>query len=251
MYVEGDVPVMSAPTGGATGNGFGYGSEAWVLIILFALIFGWGNGFGGRNGNSGSGATDGYVLATDFATLERKLDGVNNGICDSTYALNNTVVNGNASLQQTLSQGFAGLNTGMVTQGYETRGAISDVAAQMSNCCCDIKSSLAENKYAFSQGLNSVNQTICMSTRDIIDNQNANYRALHDELVAFRLEDKNAKIAEQQALINSLQLKASQAEQNAYLINTLRPTPQPAYLVCGGNNPYCASAGCNCNGTIV
>ena len=96
----------------------------------------------------------------------------------------------------------------------------------------------------------ALQQTLCNNTRDIIDNQNANYRALHDEIVANRIEDKNAQIAAQQNEINALRLSASQERQNAYLINPLKPCPEPAYIV---PNPNCcynyAVNGCgyNCN----
>ena len=82
----------------------------------------------------------------------------------------------------------------------------------------------------------ALQQTLCNNTRDIIDNQNANYRALHDEIVANRIEDKNAQIAAQQNEINALRLKASQEAQNAYLINELKPCPNPSYIV---PNPNC------------
>lgn len=117
------------------GNNGGFGGDygAWWIIIIIILFGGLGrNGYGY---GGGSGVNDNYVLATDFATLERKLDGVNNGICDSTYALNNTIVNGTASIQNTLTQGFAGLNTGMIQQGYEGRIATNGVGTQLAQCC--------------------------------------------------------------------------------------------------------------------
>ena len=51
-----------------------------------------------------------------------------------------------------------------------------------------------------------------MNTRDIVDIVNANYRALHDAIVANRIEDKNAQITAQQNEINALRLKSSQEE---------------------------------------
>lgn len=65
-------------------NGGWCGDGSWfiILFLIFAM-FGWGGyGFGGNGGN---GATNGYVLTSDFANIERKLDGINNGICDSTF----------------------------------------------------------------------------------------------------------------------------------------------------------------------
>ena len=105
---------------------------------------------------------------------------------------------------------------------------------------------------------NSIQQTLCNNTRDIIENQNANYRALHDEIVANRIEDKNAQIAAQQNEINSLRLAASQEKQNNYLISQLgTKCAEPAYIV---PNPNCCynynvtgfgygnnGCGCGCN----
>ena len=82
----------------------------------------------------------------------------------------------------------------------------------------------------------TLNTTLCGLGRDIIENQNANYRALHDEIVANKIEAKNERIAELQAQVSGLQLKASQEAQNAYLLSELKPCGKPAYIV---PNPNC------------
>ena len=87
-----------------------------------------------------------------------------------------------------------------------------------------------------------------MNTRDIVDTVNANYRALHDEIVANRIEDKNAQIAAQQNEINALRLSASQANQNQYLIDQLKPCASPAYLVPNPNCCYNYNVTSGCNG---
>ena len=244
---------------GRNSSGFGSdGDNAWWIILF--LIFGWGrNGFGGGFGGNGGGIGENYVLATDFATIERKLDSISNGICDSTFALNNTVTNGFAATQQTLCQGFSGINQAIATNGYETRLGVNNLAAQLASCCCDIKTQIADCccttqrgidavNYNMAMNTNSIQQTLCNNTRDIIENQNANYRALHDEIVANRIEDKNAQITAQQNEINALRLAASQERQNTYLINELKPCPVPAYITC---NPYQSynytNCGCGCN----
>lgn len=256
MRGEGIVPVMEV--GNNNGNGaFGnYGNGDWAWIIILFLIFGNGRGFGNGFGG-GNGIADNYVLQTDFATIERKLDSISNGICDSTFALNNTVVNGFANTQQTLCQGFNGLNVAYL-QGTNS------LSSQIANCCCDLRQQLADCCCLTQRGIDGINynnvintnaiqQTLCNNTRDIIENQNANYRALHDELVANKLEMKNDRIAEQQNEINALRLKASQEAQNNYLISQLKPCPDPAYIV---PNPNCCynyavtgfGYGNNCNG---
>ena len=238
MRGEGIVPVMEVGNNSGFGNGFGNGDGAWWIIIL--LLFGWGrNGYGnGFGGNGGIG--ENFVLQTDFATIERKLDGINNGICDSTFALNNTINSGFFGVQNALCQGFNGLNVAYL-QGTNS------ISSQLASCCCDLRQQLADCCCTTQRGLDAINynnvinnnaiqQTLCTNTRDIIENQNANYRALHEELVANKLEAKNDRIAEQQNEINALRLRASQEAQNNYLISQLKPCPDPAYIV---PNPNC------------
>lgn len=244
MLSPADVAVLSGNTGNRNNDGM-FGDNAWWIIVL--LLFGWGrNGFGGGYGGNG-GVGENYVLATDFATIERKLDGINNGICDATFALNNNLTTGFANVQQTLCQGFSGVNTALVQSGYETRLGINGLSSQLANCCCDIRQQIADCCCATQRGIDAVNYNMATNTcavtnaintgiRDIVDNQNANYRALHDEIVANRIEDKNAQITAQQNEINALRLKASQEAQNNYLISQLKPCPDPAYIV---PNPNC------------
>lgn len=250
MLSPADVAVLSGNAGRSNNGGFGDGNGAWWIVLF--LIFGWGrNGFGFGGSGNGGGAMDGYVLATDFATIERKLDGVNNGICDSTFALNNTMTNGFANIQQTLCQGFGGVNNSIVTSGYETRSAIAGLSSDLAQCCCNLRSDIQGINYNMAMNTNGIQQTLCNTTRDIIENQNANYRALHDELISFRIQDKDAQIQAQQNEINALRLSASQERQNAYLLSELKPCPSAAYIV---PNPNCCynytvsqnSCGCNC-----
>lgn len=272
---------IAAATGsnGRNNDGFGGdGSWAWVLIFLIFALGGWGNrGFGnGFGGGAGSGAADNYVLASDFATLQRQIDSgfdrignrvenVNNGLCDGFYAMNTGMLNGFSGVQQAMCQGFSGVNQAIATNGYETRLGTQALGNQLASCCCDIRqeiadcccktqSSIKDVNYNMAMNTNAIQNAMCLNTRDLIDNQNANYRALHDEIVANRIEDKNAQITAQQNEINSLRLAASQSAQNEYLVNQLAPKfPVPAFLTC---NPYTGQTyangygygcGCGCN----
>ena len=242
-YSEGGLSASDVAllTGNGNNGGFnGNGDNAWWIILF--LIFGLGrNGFGGYGG--GSGVADNYVLATDFATIERKLDGVNSGICDATFALNNTMTNGFANVQQTLCQGFSGVNQAISNSAFNTERGLWNLSSQFADCCCQTQRAIDGVNYNMAMNTNGIQQTLCNTTRDLIENQNANYRALHDEIVANRMEDKNAQIAAQQNEINALRLAASQAKQNSYLVNELRPCPVPAYITC---NPYQSYNQCGC-----
>ena len=106
----------------------------------------------------------------------------------------------------------------------------------MSSCCCDtryqIEKGFSDTNYNLATEMCALRSDVCNQTRDLIDNQNANTRAILDRLT-------NDKIADLQAENDGLRLAASQAAQNQYLVNALRPSPIPAYMV---QNPYC------CNG---
>lgn len=238
MLSPADVAVLSGNTA-RNNDGLGFGGDgAWWIIIL--LLFGFGrNGFGG--GFGGNGVGENYILATDFATIERKLDGINNGICDSTFALNNTINNGFFGVQNSLTQGFGGLNTALLQGNYTLSSQLADcccgIKSQLADCCCKVERGIDGINYNNVINTNAIQQTLCNNTRDIIENQNANYRAIHEELVANKLEMKNDRIAEQQNEINALRLRASQEAQNNYLISRLQPCPNPAYIV---PNPNCS-----------
>lgn len=255
--------------GRSGGMGFGDG-EGWWVIILFALIFGWGrNGWGGSSdgGNGGTYLGENYALITDNATLERKIDGVYAGICDSTYALNNAITGGFASAQSTMTQGFAGLNTALVTQGYETRNAVTqDTIANMNNtnllqgaikdCCCQTQQNIKDTQYAIATtgaGIQNQIQSCCCDVERQIERgfADTNYAMASQNCATLQAIDKvgdrildrltQDKIDTLNSENAALRLAASQSAQNAYLINQLRPCPSPAYVV---PNPYC---NCNCN----
>ena len=275
-----DVALLTG-NNGRTGDGMFGDTGAWfiVLFLIFA-IFGWGGNRGFGNGG-GVGATDNYTLASDFATIQRQLsDGfsdltsqsryIQNGLCDGFYAMNTGMLNGFAGVQNAMCQGFSGVNNSIMTNGYETRNAINGVSSQLAGCCCDIRQQIADVScgvqrsidgvnYNMAMNTNALQNSMCLNTRDIVDAVNNSYRNLHDEIVANRIEDKNAQIVAQQNEINALRLSASQQAQNAYLLSELKPCPQPSYVVqpptqvtfptncCGTFNGFNNNYNCGCN----
>ena len=261
---DGIVPVMEV-NGNNGNNGFGgFGGDygAWWILIIIILFGGYGRGFGGFGGGYGNtGSTsvyEGYVLNNDFSQLskqisdtynmtDRKFDAITNGLCSGFYQEAQLINQTNSNI----ANAQYNLTNAITTNGYETRNAITqDTIANMQNtnllqgslkdCCCKLEAQLADSKYEMAKGFCSTNNTIAMSTRDIVDNMNANYRALHDEIVANRIEDKNNQIAMLQTQLNNAELRASQENQTREIVNTIRPCPIPAYQSC---NPW----GCNCN----
>ena len=227
MYVEGDVPYVGTTNGNAN-SGF-FGGDGWWAIILFAMICGWGNDGWGNNGRNSGGVTDGYILASDFSNIERKIDGVNSGICDGFYAMNTGMLNG-----------FAGITQSVMTNGYETRNAIQSLSSQLADCCCRTQSSIQGVNYNMAMQTNAIEKSLCDG-----------FRSIRDEITANRIEDKNAQIAAQQNEINALRLKASQEAQNAYLVNQLKPCPIPAYITCNPYQTYTGTCGTGTCGSVI
>lgn len=224
------MPVVPAGYDGVGNNAWG-GDGGWLwIIVVFALLFGWGgNGFGwGGNRN------DGYPCATqadvraavDQQTLISKLDQQTYGLASSTYDLDNTLMNG-----------FHGVDNAVCQLGYQTQQGFNNLGHQISDCCCTTQRAIDGVNYNLATQTNAIQNAMCNNTRDIIDNQNCNTRSILDFLV-------NDKIATLQAENQNLKLAASQAAQNQFLVNELRPCAKPAYITC---NPYTASYGIGYN----
>lgn len=256
---------IAAAAGRGTNTGFGNGDGAWWIIILFLFMFcGWGdngNGLFGSKGTTSSGITDGYILTSDFANLERKLDGVNNGLCDGFYAQaqlvnginNNISATGNSILAQmnnnavnSMQDSFA-LQTALNGNLNSITSQLTNLGTQMAQCCCDQKYESATNfanlNYNLATQECQTRQAIADSTKSIVDNQNENTRSILD----FLTQDKIATLtAENQ----SLKFAASQQAQNSYLVNALNPSPIPAYTVANpytGRYGYTSACGCSAN----
>lgn len=222
---------------------------------------------------SGGAATN-YVLASDFATLQRQLsdgfesterkgDSISNGLCDGFYSQNTTMLNGFSGVQGQISSGVADI-TAAINNGFNTQNLTNlqnsnaiqrdiyantvaqnqnatDIQNQIATCCCDNKAAIADLKYNLATNTCAINTNLSTSTRDIVDSQNANTRAILEAINQSKIEAMQDKIATLTAEKQSLQFAASQAAQNTYLINELKPCPTPAYVV---PNPYCNCGSC-------
>ena len=227
-------PADIAAVTGNNGNGWGFGGDgAWWIIIL--LLFGWGGrGFGYGNGGGGAPcATQADVrAAVDQQTLISKLDQQTYGLADSTYALNNAI-----------TSGFHGVERGFF-----------DVSRQLADCCCGTQRAIDGVNYNMAKGFCDLGNVINNSTRDVIDNQNANSRAIldfltQDKIATLTAENQSLKFAASQSAQNAF-IVANQEAQTAELIRRLgRDCPVPAYVV---PNPNCcynyAQSACGCGG---
>ena len=233
---DGGAPMLTMPVSPTNnGGGFGWGGDgAWLIILflIFAAFGGWGNGFG--FGGGGNGVMDGYVLTSDFANVERKIDSVNQGLCDGFYQ-QAQLVNGT---NMAMANGFGQAELSRSNQQAALMQQLTAMQMQAAECCCNTQRSIEGVRYDMAAQACDTRNTVQNATRDIIDNANSNSRAILDFLTQSKLQDLQSEN-------QSLKLAASQAAQNSYLVSQLRPSPIPAYTV---QNPYCCNqfAGCGC-----
>lgn len=218
---------IAAVTGNRNDGGWGDGNGWWVLIILFAIFGGWGGNNGwGNNGNGGYAATAATQAdiqrGFDTSAVTNKLNGLENGLCDGFYSMNTAVMSGTNTLQNAIQQA----STANLQNTYTLQNAIqqdtNSISRQLADCCCENRAAIAQVRYDNATNTCAITTAINQLGQTIIQNDNANYRALHDELVAIQMANKDAKIAELTAMNNALNLAASQQAQNAYLIEQMK-----------------------------
>lgn len=236
-------------------DGLGGNNGWWLLIILFAL-FGWGGngyGWGGNRGNGGGESTsvyEGYVLGNDFSQLsrqisdstamtERKLDGINNGICSLGYdqlaqmnGINTNILSGTNTLQAAIKDCCC-----------QTQQNIKDTQYAIGSASADINYNLATQsnnlQTAISNGFCQTNFNAQSNARDIVDSQNAGTQAILSRLDAMETNRLREQLEAERDARYSLQGQLDRAQLRTQIVNDVRPCPQPAYITC---NPF----GCNC-----
>ena len=111
-------------------DGFG-GSWVWVILLFTLLCGGWNGGWGNRQGEFGQYATAAsqqeILFGQQFGQLNDRLTNIGNGICDSTFAINNTITTEGRNLSTQLAQCCC-----------DNRLATANLSAQMNQNTCDI-----------------------------------------------------------------------------------------------------------------
>ena len=251
---NGFYPYPVYPMGGY-GNGFGngFGGDGLWIIILLALLFGWGNNGNGNGFFGGNNFDDGYAWLSNgqkeimqntnngFDTLHLSnqlegtrdaINGLSNQVCTSTYTLNDSI-----------KDGFYGLNTSFL------------------NCCCENRLGLANLNATILSENCADRQALSEGVRDIIASQVAGTQRILDQLCNDKIDAKNEKITDLQREILMKDLQASQIAQNSFiaqgfanevdqLYNRLSNCPVPSTPVYGRTPIFTCpnNNGCGCGG---
>lgn len=207
--INGVMPTYEINKGG--GEGYGWGGGMWFawIFVLFVLMGGWGNGFGGRNAQAGFDVASQF----DYQDIKNGIRGVQEGINSGFYAQ-----------ARDLCQGFTAVTAGI----NENRFA-------QQQCCCDNLRALDNARYEAAQ-----------NTCHITSNATENTQKILDKLCQMEANAKDQRIADLTASLQAANGQISQLSQTANIINAVRPFPIPSYQV---QSPYVGTGyayGCGC-----
>ena len=156
----------------ALSNNDGFGGNNWfAMIILFALIFGWG-GFGGMGGQGGYATNEavqqGFDMQNTLANQRELLAATNQTFHDTLGVINNTYGE--------LQRDIAGLAVGQ-----------ANLLAQQNQCCSNINAGIAQNRY---EG--------AMNTAQIVQAIQADGNATRSMLQENKIESLQAQVQQLQ-----------------------------------------------------
>lgn len=218
MYFEGELPVMTY--NGCNNNNNGWNDWSWIigLALVGGLFGGWGNGGFGFSGGRGGACATQADLSAGFANSEIMSD--LNDILLGQAQMQNFINQGFSGLNQTVTNGFAGVSNAICTLGYQNQAGFNALSTQLAQCCCDTRAAIADVKYSNER-----------NTCDIIRAGQDNTRAILDFLTG-------EKIASLQAENTALRGQISNDKQTATIVSQLRDPgcPVASYLV---PNPNC------------
>lgn len=185
---------------------FGDGIWGIIMLLIIAGLFS-GNGFGW--GNRGNLAND-TLLGDEF--IKRDLFNVNQNVSNTACQTQKEVLENRFNC----SQNACNTQKEILESRYTTQLGFQNAQANLSNCCCDLKTAIhAEGE----------------ATRSML--QNDKIEQLRDQVYASNLALNNANLANT-------------------VINSVRPFPIPSYTVTspyvGLYNPY---NGCGCNNATI
>lgn len=207
MSLTTETTMQVVPAYGNGGGMFGMNND-WWLLILFLFGFG-GYGYGGYGGMGGGAGIQGMATRADI---------------NSAFSFND-LQNGIRSIERGLCDGF-----------YGVQNSLNGIGHQISDCCCATQRAIDGVNYNMATNFCQLGNTFQSAARDIIDNQNANYRGMMDFMVGEKLAAKDATIAQlQQKVALSEQSALFGARIDAAVAEILRRTgndcPTAAYLV--------------------
>lgn len=267
--------MLVQPSGFGGGNEGFMGGNGWWILILFILLGGWNNGFGGFGGgvdgglypwmNNSQNINNGFrdqMLGTQISGIQNS---ITSGFGDAATALCggfagvNASINGaqNAIAQQLYGNQIADLERSFAAQTATTSG-LTGIQSQLAQCCCENRAATADLKYtvateacadraALNDGVQKIMDKLCALELDGVKGQLA---AAQRENVGLQNQLNMASMAASQAAQNAFIQKGFSDEVDA-LYNRLNTCPVPTTPVYGRTPIFtCNNGGCGCGATM-
>ena len=200
--------------GGGFGNGLGNGDGSWWILLLFILLGGWGNGFGGYGGGNGAMFVDnGVQRGFDQSAIMNGITGVGNSVVSGFGDTATNLCGGFAGVTAAINNGFSQAEIAANARAMNDMQQMFALQSQFAQCCCD-------NRLANCQTQNLISNE-ASSTRSAIQN---GVQSVLDMMCQDKIDSKNEKILELQNSLNMANLAASQTAQTAEIISRLPVT---------------------------
>lgn len=243
-------------------NGFGYGGfSEWIIVLfLFAMFGGWGNGFGGNGGggnnlypwlNQSNQVNDGF--------RDQMLNDNITSIRDGIYGLGPQLCNGFNGVTAAVTNGFAQAEIANNSRQMADMQQMFGLSQQLSQCCCDNRLATCQTQNMVQNEGNATRFADANNTRDIIQSQTQNTQAILDKLCQLELDGVKQENANLRTQLNMATLRESQTAQNAFiqqgfanevdqLYNRLNNCPVPTTPVYGRTPIFSCNGnqGCGC-----
>ena len=249
---------IAAATGnGGNGNGgFGDGNGAWWLLVLFALLGGFGNnGWGGQGGypmmhgagmaggdalypwiNQSQQVNDGFrdqMIMSGIQGISQGVQGLSTQLCGCCGDMQMAIAGVNQGMSSGFYQAEIGANNrAMAQMGRDFDGQVANmqgfngIQAQLADCCCENRLATA-NQTATILAENCADRAaLSDGVRDIIQSNTANTQSILDKLCQLELDGYKRQVADEQranaelrSQLTQARFDASQQAQNAFIQN--------------------------------
>ena len=262
------------------GDGFGDGNGCWWLLILFALLGGFGNngygngGYAGGNElypwvNQSENVNNGFrdqMLQSGIQGIQQGINGLSTQLCNASNDVQVGMLNGFNSVNLGMLNGFNSVEQGAnarqmadMQQAFNaqmaTQQGFNGVQGQLATQTATILAENCADRAALSDGV-----------RDIIASNTAQTQTIIDKLCQLELDGYKRQVDDErrqnlnlQNQLNMANLAASQQAQNAFiqqgfaneidaLYNRLNTCPVPTTPVYGRTPIFTCNGGCGCNG---
>ena len=183
------------------------GGWLWLLVILFAMG---NNGFGfGNNGVSNLATVD-YV-SSEFT--QRDIAGVNQNVSDTKYDL--------------------GMN--VLENRFASQLGDANLQNQILSTSCATDKEVLQNRYDNAIQTQVLSSQIATEGCESRATSTANTQKILDKLCSMEVQDLRTQLSAKENQIQELMLENSQQALASGIVNSIRPYPQPSYIV---SSPY-------------